>query len=74
MDGNLSRGKWRYFISVLAKISQSRAYVSLWCNKEIRAFVVRATTILLVSFMNECVDRVLKAKRWLVYSRRRLKH
>ena len=44
MDENLRKGKGRFFISVLAKIQQSPAYVSLWCNKEIRAFVVRATT------------------------------
>ena len=44
MDENLRKGKGRFFISVLANIQQSRAYVSLWCNKEIRAFVVRATT------------------------------
>jgi hypothetical protein len=37
-------GNGRFFISVLAKIHQSPAYVSLWCNEEIRAFVVRATT------------------------------
>ena len=62
--------KGRFFISVLAKIQQSPAYVSL--NKEIRAFVVRATTVGWCLLMNDCVDRVLKAKRWLVYSRWRL--
>ena len=48
-----------FFISVLAKIQQSPAYVSLWCNKEIRAFVVRATTNIWVCFvlMNDCVSR-----------------
>ena len=74
MDGNLRKGKGRFFISVLAKIQQSPAYVSLWYNKEIRAFVVRGTTVGWCLLVNNCLDRVLKAKRWLVYSRRRLKH
>ena len=43
-------------------------------NKEIRAFVVRGTTVGWCFLMNNCLDRILKAKRRLVYSRRRLKH
>ena len=32
MGEDLRRGKGRFFISVLAKIQQSPAYVSLWCK------------------------------------------
>ena len=67
------RGTMRFFISVLTKILQSRAYISLWCNKEIRAFVVRGTTVCWCLLMNNCLDHVLKDKHWLVYSQRRLK-
>ena len=74
MDEDHRRGNGRFFISVLAKIQQSPAYVSLWYNKEIRAFVVRGTTVGWCLLMNDYLDRILKAKHWLVYSRRRLKH
>ena len=50
MDEDLKRRTGRFIISVLAKISQSRAFVSLWCNKEIKTFIVQETTVLLVSF------------------------
>ena len=74
INGNLRKGKGRFFISVLAKIQQSPAYVSLWCNKKIRVFVVWGTTVGWCLLVNNCLDRVLKAKCWLVYSRQRLKH